>query len=201
METEDQQIERIKQFWNEHGKGIIAGLIVGFGLFYGWRYYDAQTRANQEEASQQFESILVQLEADQENSMTAAQEFVSSSDTTYAQLAALELAKHAVDNNDYATAISALQSVRDNAEPAIRAVADIRQARLLFAQEQYDAAMAAVQAAESVTAFKAQAAELKGDILLAQGDTTGARSAYQAALDAGAEGLAEIKLNSIVAGS
>ncbi|WP_417665735.1 YfgM family protein [Pseudidiomarina sp.] len=201
METEDQQIERIKQFWNEHGKGIIAGLIVGFGLFYGWRYYDAQTRANQEEASQQFESILVQLEAGQENSMTAAQEFVTNSDTTYAQLAALELAKHAVDNNDYATAISALQSVRDSAEPAIRAVADIRQARLLLAQEQYDAAMAAAQAAESVTAFKAQAAELKGDILLAQGDTTGARSAYQAALDAGAESLVEIKLNSIVAGS
>lgn len=201
METEDQQIERIKQFWNEHGKGIIAGLIVGFGLFYGWRYYDAQTRANQEEASQQFESILVQLEADQENSMAAAQEFVTNSDTTYAQLAALELAKHAVDNNDYATAISALQSVRDSAEPAIRAVADIRQARLLLAQEQYDAAMAAAQAAESVTAFKAQAAELKGDILLAQGDTTGARSAYQAALDAGAESLVEIKLNSIVAGS
>ncbi|PHS68800.1 MAG: hypothetical protein COB00_07235 [Alcanivorax sp.] len=201
METEEQQVERIKQFWNEHGKGIVAGLVVGFALFYGWRYYDAQVRADQEAASEKFESILVQLEANQENSTAAAQEFVSSSDSTYALLAALELAKHAVENNDYATAVSALQTVRDNAQPALRAVADIRQARILLAQEQYDAALAAAEAAATVEAFKAQAAELKGDILLAQGDNAGARAAYQAALDAGAQGIAEIKLNSIVAGS
>lgn len=201
METEEQQVERIKEFWKEHGKGIVAGLVVGFGLFYGWRYYDAQTIANQEAASEQFEAVLVQLETEQENSTTAAQEFISSNTSSYAHLAALELAKHAIENNDYATAVSALQSVRDNAEPAIRAVADMRQARVLFAQEQYDAALAAAQAAESVAAFKAQAAELKGDILLAQGDTNGARAAYQAALAAGGQSLAEIKLNSIVAGS
>src|SRR5690554_946109 len=201
METEDQQIERLKDFWHEHGKGIVAGLVVGFALFYGWRYYDAQTMAKQEAASQQFESVLVQLEADQENSLASAQEFVANNDTTYAHLAALELAKQAVSKNDYATAVSALQTVRDNAEPALRAIADIRQARLLFAQEQYDAALAAAQAAESVTAFAAQAAELKGDILLAKGDNQGARAAYQAAIDAGSQGLAEIKLNSIVAGS
>ena len=201
METEEQQIERLKDFWNEHGKGIVAGLVVGFALFYGWRYYDAQTMAKQEAASQQFESVLVQLEADQENSLASAQEFVANNDTTYAHLAALELAKQAVSKNDYATAVSALQTVRDNAEPALRAIADIRQARVLFAQEQYDAALAAAQAAESVTAFAAQAAELKGDILLAKGDNQGARAAYQAAIDAGSQGLAEIKLNSIVAAS
>ena len=202
METEDQQVERIKQFWSEHGKGIVAGLVIGFGLFYGWRYYDAQTRAAQEAASEQFESVIVQLESEQEGSMATAQEFLTAnSGETYAHLAAFELAKHAVEHNDYATAVSALQVVRDNAEPALRAVADLRQARVLLAQEQFDTALAAAKAAESVAPFKAQAAELQGDILLAKGDTTGARAAYQAAIDAGSQGLAEIKLNSIVAAS
>ena len=32
--TEEQQVERIKEFWKEHGKGIVAGAVIGFGLFY-----------------------------------------------------------------------------------------------------------------------------------------------------------------------
>ncbi|HAS13965.1 MAG TPA: hypothetical protein DCS01_01545, partial [Idiomarina abyssalis] len=36
---EEQQVERLKEFWKEHGKGIVAGVVIGFGLFYGWRYY------------------------------------------------------------------------------------------------------------------------------------------------------------------
>src|SRR5690554_7673409 len=157
METEEQQVERIKQFWNEHGKGIVAGLVIGFALFYGWRYYDAQTRAGKEAASEQFESVLVQLESEQEGSMAAAQEFLTAnSDKTYAHMAAFVLAKHAVEHNDYATAVSALQTVRDNAKPSLRAVAASRQARALLAQQQYGAALAAANAAESDAAFKGQ---------------------------------------------
>lgn len=30
---EEQQVERLKEFWKEHGKGIVAGVVIGFGLF------------------------------------------------------------------------------------------------------------------------------------------------------------------------
>lgn len=203
METEDQQIQRIKDFWHEHGKGIIAGLVIGFGLFYGWRYYDAHTMAQKEAASERFETIVAQLEAGDEQAQVEAQSFIQdNSGDTYAHLLAFELAKQAVEAGELATAVSALQQVRDNASGELKAVADVRQARVLLAQEQHDAALNAI-ANTKEEGFTAMVAELRGDILLAQGDQAGARSAYQAALDASDNNapLAEIKLNSIPAES
>lgn len=202
METEEQQIEQIKQFWKDHGKGIVAGLVIGFALFYGWRYYDAQTIAKQEQQSSDYAQIVAKLTAEDEQASVAAQEFMSAnSGSTYAHLAALELAGAAAKQGDLATAVSALQSVRDQAKGALKAVADIRQARLLFAQEQYDAALAAVQAAETMEGFQAIAAEIKGDVLQAKGDLAGARAAYQAAVAANPNSLADLKLKSIPAAS
>lgn len=207
METEDQQVEQIKAFWHEHGKGIVAGLVIGFALFYGWRYYDAQATAAQEAQSEQFEQVVAQLEAGDSAAFDSAKSFINEyASSTYAVLAAFDLAKAAADAGDLQAAIDALQTARDNASGALKYVADIRQARLLMAQEQYDAALTALTAAAEAEGFKVKAAELKGDILWAQGDSVGARTAYQEAMTAAeAEGssaaLAETKLNSIPAAS
>ena len=204
METEDQQVEQIKEFWNQHGKGIIAGLVIGFAIFYGWRYYDASVMAEKEALSEQFETVMTAMASETETASTDTQAFLqANSSSTYGHLAALELARVAVDSGDLATAVSALQSVRDNAKGALKAVADVRQARLLNAQGQYDAALAAIASTDATSGFKLAVLELRGDILLAKGDHAGARAAYQAAIDADqqASSLAEIKLKSIPAES
>lgn len=204
METEDQQVERIKDFWNEHGKGIVAGLVIGFALFYGWRYYDAQTVAKQEAASEGYSEVLARLASEDETALVDAQKFVSEqAGTTYANLAALELAQQAVGKGDLATAVSALQTVRDNTDGAMNAVATVRQARVLIAQQQHDQALTALQSIEDVQGFAGIAAELRGDALLAKGDSAAARAAYEDALavvDYNSP-LAEIKLKSIPAES
>ena len=204
METEEQQVERIKEFWNEHGKGIIAGLVIGFAIFYGWRYYDAKVMADKEAMSEQFTQVMTALASDAETATVDAQAFLqANSSNTYAHLAALELARKAVDAGDLATAVVALQSVSDNAKGALKAVADVRQARVLNAQGQYDAALAAISGTDATAGFAAMVLELRGDIYLAKGDSAAAREAYQAAIaaDAQASGLAEIKLKSIPAES
>ncbi|MDN7124438.1 YfgM family protein [Pseudidiomarina terrestris] len=206
METEEQQIEQLKTFWNEHGKGIVAGLVIGFALFYGWRYYDAQTVAAQEAQSEQYQQIVVQLETDGEAALTAAKQFVENEKgSTYATLAAFELAQDAVNKGDLETAITALQTARDHQSGALKFVADLRQARLLLAQQNYDAALNALTEVSTAAGFASKAAELRGDILLEQGDTSGARQAYQdaiaAAEDDGSTVLVETKLNSIPAAS
>ncbi|MGQ4276532.1 YfgM family protein [Pseudidiomarina sp. E22-M8] len=206
METEEQQIEQLKTFWKEHGKGIVAGLVIGFGLFYGWRYYDAHTLASQEGQSEQYQQIVAQLEAGSSEATTAAKQFVENEKgSTYATLAAFELAQDAIDKGDLDTAITALQTARDNATGALKFVADLRQARLLLAQQQYDAALAALTAVSNAKGFASKAAELRGDVLLAKGDSSGARQAYQEAIaaaeDDGSTVLVETKLNSIPAAS
>lgn len=205
--TEEQQVERIKEFWKEHGKGIVAGAIIGFGLFYGWRYYDAQTQLAQETASAQYEQLATQVaESDDESAALAQiQAFVEQQDETiYTDLAAFQLAQRAVNNDDLATAVSALQQVRDSSgSEAFKALASLRQARVLMAQEQYDAALQALNSSNFPASYQALTAELKGDIYLAQGNDGEARSAYQQAVDAGqsASPVLQMKLDNLASAS
>lgn len=207
METEEQQVEQIKAFWKEHGKGIVAGLVIGFALFYGWRYYDAQTLAKQEAQSEQYEQVVAQLEANGGEALDSAQSFVSeASGSTYATLAAFEVARKAAEVGDLAAAISALENTQTNADGVLKHVASMRLARLQMAQENYAAALSALEQLAQVEGFQAKAAELRGDVLLAQGDVQGARQAYQDAIAAATEAgvptvLVETKLNSIPAAS
>jgi predicted negative regulator of RcsB-dependent stress response len=135
--TEEQQVERLKEFWNEHGKGIVAGAIIGFGLFYGWRYYDQYTLEAQERASASYQELTTQLSEGSENAVLEAQNFVNDNpDNVYAQLVALQLAEHATERADLATAVTVLQSVVDNADDDnMSALATIRLARVLTTQE------------------------------------------------------------------
>lgn len=207
METEEQQVEQIKAFWKEHGKGIVAGLVIGFALFYGWRYYDAQTLAKQEAQSEQYEQVVAQLEANGAEALDSAKSFVSeASGSTYATLAAFEVARKAAEAGDLAAAITALEGAQSNAQGALKHVASLRLARLQMAQENYSAALTALEQVAQVEGFKAKAVELRGDVLLAQGDAAGARQAYESAIAAATEAgvptvLVETKLNSIPAAS
>lgn len=200
-QNEEQQVERIKEFWAEHGKGIVAGAVIGFGLFFGWRYYDKAQLDAANAASAGYQQVVNQLQQNSANAMANTQQFMSEySGTHYAHLAALQLAQHAVQNQDLATAVTALQGVVENASDTnLSALASVRLARTLLAQQQYDAALAALQTTFPA-AYQAAAAELEGDIYAAQQQPALAREAYQRALAAEGEPLTpalELKLNSL----
>lgn len=200
MDTEEQQVERIKEFWKEHGKGIVAGAVIGFGLFYGWRFYDQHTMEQQQLASAKYEQLTTALSEGSENAVVEAQSFVSdNSDNTYAHLVALQLAKEAVSKDDLATAVTSLQLVVDNAEDNnIKALASIRLARVLVAQDQADTALELVRGPYP-EAYQGYAAEIEGDILADKGQNEDARAAYQRALEAD-ESLTpalQMKINSL----
>ncbi|PAR85254.1 YfgM family protein, partial [Vibrio cholerae] len=38
-DTEEQQVEAIKDWWKENGKAVIFGAVIGLGGLFGWRYY------------------------------------------------------------------------------------------------------------------------------------------------------------------
>ncbi len=202
-QNEEQQVERIKEFWAEHGKGIIAGAVIGFGLFFGWRYYDKAQIDAANAASAGYQQVANQLQQDADNAVANAQQFINdNAGSQYAHLASLQLAQHAATNGDLATAVTALQTVATDADDInLQALANIRLARVLLAQQQYDAALAAVQA-EMPSAYQAAAAELQGDIYADQGQNEQAREAYQRALASEGESLTpalELKLNSLAA--
>lgn len=40
--TEEQQVEAIKRFFREHGLSMVAGIVIGLGGLYGFRFYQAK---------------------------------------------------------------------------------------------------------------------------------------------------------------
>tara|TARA_B100000700_G_scaffold295717_1_gene358877 strand:- start:4021 stop:4638 length:618 start_codon:yes stop_codon:yes gene_type:complete len=200
-QTEEQQVERIKEFWAEHGKGIIAGAIIGLGLFFGWRYYDKATIEAQNAASRGYEAVVSQLNAGEEGAITNAQNFIKSNpDSQYGYLAALQLGRFAAEEGDLATAVTSFQSIIESgADDNLAAIARVRLARVLSAQAQYQSALDVLNV-ELPKAYSAFANEIKGDVYAAQGDVAKAREAYESALNSDGSTLSpavELKLNSL----
>jgi predicted negative regulator of RcsB-dependent stress response len=101
----------------------------------------------------------------------------------YAQFAALAAAKAAFDGGNPGEARLRLQWVIDRAkDDGTRDLARLRLSAVLLDEKKYDEALAALQA-PPVEALAAMYADLRGDVLTAQGKAGDARGAYQLALD------------------
>ncbi|MFC3121146.1 YfgM family protein [Agaribacter flavus] len=179
FETEEQQVEAIKQFWKENGTAIIVGAVLGLGGLWGWRYYSDKTIEDKELASVAYQSS---VQAFVESEDTAAIEtFLSEhSDTGYSQLASLLVAQQAVEKDDFDKAKTALQSVTSS-KTELADIARIRLAKIHISLNENTQALNVLEQVEAVS-FNDQVNELKGDALFAQGQYDEARSAYNLAL-------------------
>lgn len=195
--TEEQQVEAIKKFWKENGTAIILGAVLGLGGLWGWRYFNDTQVAASEAASDAYQQSVEQLATNQELSRNFIEQH---KDSNYAVLAALQLAKQAVEDKNLEEAAKQLNWVKANSEKdSIKAVASLRLARVQLEQQAYQQALDSLNAV-SAEAFSAQVAEIKGDVYQRQGDLDKARAAYSQALEKNAaNGLLKMKLDNLAA--
>ncbi|ANS86208.1 YfgM family protein [Vibrio scophthalmi] len=185
-DTEEQQVEAIKDWWKENGKAVIFGAVIGLGGLFGWRYYQDTTLAAQEAASESYTKAMESLAASGAQAETQVQTFIEANGKTeYSILAALQLAKVQVEANQLDEAITQLQWAKDaTQDQALLAVINFRLARLQAEQGDFDSAIA--QLANITDAgWTGRVEELKGDILLRKGDKEAAYAAYTEAQQAG----------------
>lgn len=186
MEHEDQQVEQIKQFLREYGIWIGAGIVIGLGSLFGWRAYQSSTLEQQNQHTAMYQQVSEQLRAGDGESLAAAEQVLSQLDgSSHAVVARLQMAQQAVRDGELERAADILYAARENsAEPALKALATTRLARVQLALGEYDAALSSLQP-ELPASFTAQVAEVRGDVYLAQGDRDQARSAYEIAVNEG----------------
>ncbi len=197
--SEEQQVEAIKRFWNQYGKAILGGVVIGLASLYGWRFYQAEQRASAEALSNSYAQLIEQQGNDAEW-LAQAQRFIGEQGSSnYAIFAALLSAKEAVNAGDLASASQHLNWAQQNSKDAnIKAIAQIRLARVQRELGELAAALATINQTMPES-FTAQQSELKGDILQANGDLPAAKSAFQQALtQAGSNAqLLQIKLDEL----
>jgi len=194
--TEEQQAEAIKRFFRENGLSLALGVIVGLGGLYGWKAYNQNQITTAEQASDSYTKLV-----ESDDVLSSADTFISENkDTNYATLAAFVAAKDAVEAQKLDVASEKLSWIVSNVENTeLKAIAITRLARIQIAQTKYDDALTTLNA-PLPEAFNANVAELKGDIYTEQGDKDQARTAYQAAIEAGgltSNPLLQIKLDDL----
>jgi len=194
--TEEQQAEAIKRFFRENGVSLALGIVIGLGGLYGWKYYNQSKITSAEIASNAYNELVESGEV-----LTKSDSFIAENgDSNYAALAAFVAAKEAVEKGEFETAVTKLTWLQDNVQnPELKATAILRLARVQAQLTQYDAALKTLSQT-TPEAFKAQVAEVKGDVYLAKGDKDSARSEYEAALAESKEGnnsLLQIKLDNL----
>lgn len=182
---EQEQLAEIKAWWAQYGKLVIVGIIGGvlvIGGMQGWRYYrdtQAASAATLFEQQQRAERA-----SDHKKVRDIAAQIVENyGATAYAVLAALAGAKSDFDTGDLAAAKQRLQWVMANAKDQETGdIARLRLARVLFDEKNTAEALKLLEV-KPVDSFTGLYADLKGDVLAAQGKRAEARAAYQVALD------------------
>lgn len=183
-ETEEQRIEAIRKWWSENGASIIAGLVLGLALLFGWRYWVDHREGQREEASALFTQL--QQAASSGNAgrvdevTTTLQEDYAA--TPYSGQASLLNAQLLAKSGklDRAEEVLSWASLNAN-EQVIKDLAHLNLARLYVAQGKIDQALSELPQVEA-SAYLSQVEEIRGDALRASGDIEAAREAYDRAI-------------------
>ena len=170
IRDEEEQVERIKAWWQENGTAAVITVVLAVAALIGWRQWQGHQGEQASEASAHYQVMVEALSA---NPMDAAvindkadllmEDFSSSAYADYARLAKANLA---VQDADYDKAVSFLQ----------------RLARVFLQQQAWDKADDLL-GKSFPSAFNGMALELRGDVAKAQGEAEQARDLYTQALD------------------
>lgn len=196
-QSEDEQLEAIKRWFRENGRSLLTAVLVALILVFGYRYWQDSRIHQREAAAAEYQELMSAVRswgADAKpETLTTAKTLAETlkkdfSSSVYAQFAALQKARLAVKENDLAGAEAELRWVLDHKPDAdITALTQVRLARILHAKGDDAGALTLIDAvtvhAEKRGSYEFQFEKVRGDILLAKGDTAGARVAFQKAKD------------------
>jgi predicted negative regulator of RcsB-dependent stress response len=200
---EQERIAELKAWWEDNRWYVIGGIlaaIVAFGGYRGWIYWSARQA---EDAAAMFAPVAAAAKAKDAKKVTeAAQPLIAKHPRSYySSEAALVVAKSAFDANNLDEARKQLEWALDKGVEEHRGVARTRLASVLLEQKKYEEALKVLDGNKE-PAFAASVADLRGDVMLAQGRIDEARAAYKLAIEK-AEGrspvrnIAETKLNAL----
>jgi predicted negative regulator of RcsB-dependent stress response len=182
---EQEQLETLKAWWKDNGNfvlGVLLAVVVAIGGWRGWQYYQNTQSAEAATLYAEFTKQLQSNDAKRVNDAAAAV-MEKYSGTAYASRAALMAAQVNEYGKDIARAKTQLQWAIEHAgEATLKDVARLRLAAILLDEQAYDDAMKLLNAAHP-DSFNGLYADLKGDVLSAQGKTEEARTAYKLAYE------------------
>lgn len=182
--TEEEQIKTLKNWWHENYKSILTGVTVAVFSLFGWRYWQQELDIQAQQASSLYEKLVEDVEAKKEGVEQMVEQLATDyKSTPYPIFASLLMSSVAIEKDDFDGAKKELRWALENVDNnELRHIIKLRLARLLLADGDEDAALSLLEDHEDAGNFLSDYLEVRGDILLQQGDIEAARDNYQRAL-------------------
>ncbi|MBI5007170.1 MAG: tetratricopeptide repeat protein [Nitrosomonadales bacterium] len=182
---EQEQVDALKAWWKENGKWLVGAVVVGLLGFAGMQLWKNHQNNQSAEAAKLYAEVMKQAATNDAKRIGDAADALASryGSSAYAPRAQLLAAQASLQARDTAHAKVQLQWVIEHAsETGLQDTARLKLASVLLDEKDYDAALKQLDAAHPES-FTGLYADLKGDVLSAQGKVAEARAAYQVAFD------------------
>ncbi|HET7362684.1 MAG TPA: tetratricopeptide repeat protein [Burkholderiales bacterium] len=192
---EQEQVAELRAWWNQHGNLIVSAIsaaALAFAGWQGWRWYE---RSQATQAGALYDTIVRASRAGDAKALRDADGALLENypRTMYATIGALIAARFYYEHNDAKGARAQLQWVLEHARTDdFRDLARLRLAAILLDEKAYDEALKLLDE-QHASAYDAQYAAAKGDVLVAKQQLDEARAAYRAALDKAGSGSAAFR--------
>ena len=181
---EQEQLDEFKAWWKKNGNmtiNLILAALVAYSAWQGYHYFQNKKAV---EASALYQTMLTTDPTKVGEIKAQSAKLMDSYDgTPYAGRAAVYAAKTNFAANDSKSAKSQLDwAIKNATESAVKAIAGLQLADILFEEKDYDGAQK-ILAAINDKGYAGLKANMQGDVLLAQGKQAEAKKAYATALE------------------
>ena len=200
---EQERIAELKAWWEDNRWYVLGAIVAAVLAFAGYRGWKEWSTRQAEDAAAMYQPVADAVKAKDTKKLASAVDAIVARHpgSFYASEAALVAAKAAFDANDTDGAKKRLEWVVEHGPEEHRGIARLRLAAVLLDQKKYDEALAVLDANKD-EGFTALAADLRGDIMLAQGRLDEARAAYKLAVEKAGpshpvKSIAQTKLNAL----
>ena len=177
-DSEEEQVDKLKKWWDSNGKQIIAGAVLGLAGIFGWNYYVDY----QDSQALNARALYLSYASDSANVGAYDKLIKDHPSSSYADQATLLMAKYLFEAENYSLALDALKPLMSRENSVIASTAALRSASLYLELGQHQEALAVLNM-ENANEFSGLFYNLSGDVYLDLGNNKEARNSYTLAIE------------------
>ena len=177
-DSEEEQVDKLKKWWDSNGKQIIAGAVLGLAGIFGWNAYVDY----QDSQALNARALYLSYASDSANVGAYDKLIKDHPSSSYADQGTLVMAKYLFDAGNYSLALDALKPLMSRENSVIASTASLRTASLFLELGQHEEALAVLNM-ENANEFSGLFYNLSGDVYLDLGNTEEARNSYTLAIE------------------
>ena len=177
-DTEEEQVDKIKKWWNSNGKQILAGAALGLVGVFGWNSYGDY----QDSQALNARTLYLSYASDSTNIGAYDKLIKDHSSSSYADQATFLMANYLFEAGNYALALDSLKPLISRENVVIASTAILRSASLHLQLGEHNDALAILDV-DSGEGFSGLFYNLTGDIFLDLNNKEEAKKYYSLAIE------------------